>query len=87
MVSNKSQGACLNNIETSPKEHVKAITLRSGRHVEGKPQNGDEKTSKSTPSSLEQLPMNEEKKQEERKPDLIRPYVPLAPFFTTLALV
>lgn len=84
MASNKSQGTCPSNNETNLENHVKAITSRrNGRQLEGKPQNGDEKDerkSKSTPNSLEQLLMNEEKKQKEKKLDPVKFYVPPVSF-------
>lgn len=34
MLSTRSQGSLPSNIETHPKEHVKAVTLRSGKVLE-----------------------------------------------------
>ncbi|GKV13890.1 hypothetical protein SLEP1_g24852 [Rubroshorea leprosula] len=74
MISGRNQGALLSNTEINPKEHVNAITLRSGKQI----RRGQDMISES--KEKEKEIHGEDEVQEPPKPKEIKPYVPPIPF-------
>jgi len=70
-LSERPQGSLLSNTETNPREHVKAITLRSGREVESRL--ALEKTSVEAPKDVE---VEEVPKRKEVAPPPYKPRIP-----------
>ncbi|GLT29119.1 hypothetical protein SLA2020_040050 [Shorea laevis] len=70
VISGRSQGALLSNTEINPKEHVKAINLRSGKQIGEEEDKEKESKEEEKENEIQELP----------KPKEVKPYVPPIPF-------
>ena len=76
MVANRTQGSLPSNTETNPKEHVKTITLRSGKQL-GEQQGKEPVKEQVKEQTQEETVVKEKLKEKKEEP--VKPYNPPVP--------
>ena len=78
MLSERTPGSLLGNTEINPKEHVKAVTLRTGKELQVRETVNEKR--KEREFEVEEQSMRKDESQEKSSPTLPKEYQPHLPY-------